>query len=165
LAHLIATAALRFFMVKATNNRVIAFDFDEALSFEWDSGPYLQYSLVRAKRIHSRLEAAGLAARIEAAEAAALPAELWSDDLWSIVLTAAQSGEVAEKASETLELSLLARHTLETAQAFNTVYRSHPILQESDPGLRAVRLAMLQIFCRTLDGLAGILGIPIPERM
>lgn len=165
LAHLIATAALRFFMVKATNNRVIAFDFDEALSFEGDSGPYLQYSLVRARRIHSRLEAAGLPARVEAAEAAALPAELWSDDLWSLVVTAAQSGEVAEKASETLELSLLARHTLETAQAFNTVYRSHPILQEGDPQRRAVRLAMLQIFCRTLEGLAGILGIPIPERM
>jgi arginyl-tRNA synthetase len=165
LARLIATAALRFFMIKATNNRVIAFDFDEALSFEGDSGPYLQYSLVRARRIHSRLEAAGLPSRLDPAEAAALPAALWTDDLWSLVVEAAQSGEVAEKASATLELSLLARHTLELAQAFNTLYRAHPILQEADPELRGVRLAMLQVFCRTLEALAALLGIPIPERM
>jgi arginyl-tRNA synthetase len=165
LARLIATAALRFFMIKATNNRVIAFDFDEALSFEGDSGPYLQYSLVRARRIHSRLAEAGLPSRVTPEEAAALPAELWSDDLWSLVLTAAQSGEVAGKASESLELSLLARHTLETAQAFNTLYRAHPILQEPDAILRAVRLTMLQIFCRCLESLAPLLGIPIPDRM
>ena len=59
LARQIVTAALRFFMVKATNNRVIAFDFDEALSFEGETGPYLQYSLVRAKNIRRRLAAGG----------------------------------------------------------------------------------------------------------
>jgi len=165
LAKQIANAALRFFMIKATNNRVIAFDFDEALSFQGDSGPYLQYSIVRGRRVHTRLAEAGLPDRIGAAEAAALPAELWSDDLWSLVVEAAQTGEVAEKASESLELSLLARQALQTAQAFNTLYNSQPILKEPDPQLRGVRLTMLQIACRTLEALAGLLGIPIPERM
>jgi arginyl-tRNA synthetase len=165
LARQIANAALRFFMIKATNNRVIAFDFDEALSFQGDSGPYLQYSIVRGRRVHSRLAEAGLQDRIGAAEAAALPAEMWSDDLWSLVVEAAQSGEVAEKASESLELSLLARQALNTAQAFNALYNTQPILKEPDPRLRGVRLTMLQIACRTLEALAGLLGLPIPERM
>ena len=72
LARQIATAALRFFMVKATTNRVIAFDFDEALSFEGESGPYLQYSLVRAKNIRRQLREAGLADEVAAEEVAAL---------------------------------------------------------------------------------------------
>src|SRR5262249_10504467 len=55
LATAIMTAAVRFFMVKTTTTRVIAFDFDEALSFEGESGPYLQYSAVRARNIQRRL--------------------------------------------------------------------------------------------------------------
>ncbi len=165
LARQIAVAALRFFMVKATNNRIIAFDFDEALSFEGESGPYLQYSLVRAKNIRRRLGEEGIAAEVTAAETAELPAELWSEDLWDLVLTVAQTAETVEKATETLELSLLARHALEIAQRFNALYHRHPILQEKDPQVRAARLAMVQIFRRGLEALGELLGIPVPERM
>ena len=126
LAAQIATAALRFFMAKATTTRVIAFDFDEALNFEGESGPYLQYSAVRARNIQRKLRGAGLADAVAPEEAAGLPAGLWSDDLWDLVLAAAQSGEVAEKAGATLELSLLARHALDLAQKFNAIYHQPP---------------------------------------
>jgi arginyl-tRNA synthetase len=165
LSRQIATAALRFFMVKATTNRVIAFDFDEALSFEGESGPYLQYSLVRAKNIRRRLQEEGLAAEVTAAGTAALPDGLWSDDLWDLVLTVAQTAETVEKGAEALELSLIARHALEIAQRFNALYHRHPILQEKDPQVRAARLATVQIFRRGLETLSELLGIPIPERM
>jgi arginyl-tRNA synthetase len=165
LARQIATAALRFFMVKATNNRVIAFDFDEALSFEGESGPYLQYSLVRAKNIRRRLDQEGIAADVYAEEVAALPEELWTEDLWDLILEVAQTGETVEKATETLELSLIARHALEIAQRFNALYHRHPILQEKDPQVRASRLATVQIFRRGLETLGELLGIPVPEKM
>jgi arginyl-tRNA synthetase len=165
LARQIATAALRFFMVKATNNRIIAFDFDEALNFEGETGPYLQYSLVRAKNIRRRLLEEGIAAEVSAAEAADLSAELWSPDLWDLVLTVAQTGETLAKAAETLELSLIARHALEIAQRFNALYHRHPILQEKDPQVRAARLATVQIFRRGLETLGELLGIPVPEKM
>ncbi len=165
LARQIAIAALRFFMVKATNNRVIAFDFEEALSFEGESGPYLQYSLVRAKNIRRRLQPEGLAAEVTAAETAALPEELWSEDLWDLVLTVAQTGETVEKACETLELSLVSRQALEIAQRFNALYHRHPILQEKDPQVRAARLATVLIFRRGLESLGELLGIPVPEKM
>ena len=48
IARAIAIAAVRYFMVRFSRGKVIAFDIDEALSFEGESGPYLQYAVVRA---------------------------------------------------------------------------------------------------------------------
>jgi arginyl-tRNA synthetase len=161
----IATATLRFFMVKATTNRIIAFDFDEALSFEGETGPYLQYSLVRAKNIRRRLREVGLPDEVGAEEVSRLPAEVFEDDLWGLFLAVAETGELVEKGAESLELSLIARHALDLAQAFNTIYRKHPILQEKDESVRAARLATVQVFRRGLETLSELLGIPIPEKM
>jgi arginyl-tRNA synthetase len=165
LAQQIATAALRFFMVKATTNRVIAFDFDEALSFEGESGPYLQYSLVRAKNIRRRLREEGLADDVQAEEVSRLPAEVFGEDLWDLFLAVAETGELVEKGAESLELSLIARHALGLAQRFNALYHKHPILQEKDEAVRAARLATVQVFRRGLETLGELLGIPIPEKM
>src|SRR5262249_26735296 len=55
-ARAIAVGALRYFLLKFGRNKVIAFDFDEAVNFEGDTGPYLQYSLVRAGNIFRKLE-------------------------------------------------------------------------------------------------------------
>ena len=165
LAGQIATAALRFLMVKATTTRLIAFDLDEALAFEGETGPYLQYSAARIGNIRRRLAEAGLAADVAPEDAAALPAAAWSDDLWDLVLATADSGEVVEKAGESLELSLAARHLLDLAQKFHALYNKHPILREEDATLRAVRLAAFRVFQRGLGELAAVLGIPLPERM
>ncbi|MES1242548.1 MAG: arginine--tRNA ligase [Acidobacteriota bacterium] len=165
LAKQIATAALRFFMVKATTNRVIAFDFDEALSFEGESGPYLQYSLVRAKNIRRRLREAKLPDDIQAEEVGNLPAEVFGEDLWDLAVAVAETGELVEKGAESLELSLIARHALGLAQRFNALYHKHPILQEKNEAVRSARLATVQIFRRGLETLAELLGVPIPEKM
>jgi arginyl-tRNA synthetase len=165
LARQIAIAALRFFMVKATTNRVIAFDFDEALSFEGESGPYLQYSLVRAKNIRRRLREARLSDDVSADEVAGLPAEAFEEDLWDLIVAVAETGELVEKGAESLELSLLARHALGLAQRFNGLYHKHPILQEKDERVRAARLATVQIFRRGLETLGELLGVPIPDKM
>jgi len=165
LSRQIAIAAIRFFMARATTTRVIAFDFEEALSFEGDSGPYLQYAFVRAQNIRRKLADAGLADSVPTENVAVLPSALWSDDLWELVLLVAQIPEVVERATDTLELSFLARHAHDLAQAFNAVYHRHPILQEDDPQLRTVRLAATLVFMRGLEALAGLLGIPLPSRM
>ena len=165
LARQIATAALRFFMAKATTTRVIAFDFDEALNFEGESGPYLQYSAVRARNIQRKLEGAGLEAEVSPHEAGELPPEVWADDLWDLVLAVAQIPERLELVGENLELSALARQALDLAQKFNAIYHRHPILQEENRELRRARLATTLIFRRGLQVLADLLGLPVPERM
>ena len=165
LALQIATAALRFFMVKATTNRIIAFDFDEALSFEGESGPYLQYSLVRAKNIRRRLREEGLPDDVSVDEVSRLPSQVFEEDLWDLFLAVAETGELVEKGAESLELSLIARHALGLAQRFNALYHKHPILQEKDESVRTARLATVQVFRRGLETLGELLGIPFPEKM
>jgi arginyl-tRNA synthetase len=165
LSQAIATAAIRFFMAKATTSRVIAFDIDEALSFEGESGPYLQYSMVRARNIWRKLEAAGMASSVTAERAGDLAPGAWPDDLWDLVLAVAQTPERVATAGATLEPSLLARHSLDLAQKFNAAYHKHPILQEEDADLRDARLAATRIFALGLEALAELLGVPLPERM
>ncbi len=158
-ARAIAVGALRYFLLKFGRNKIIAFDFDEALNFEGDTGPYLQYSLVRAGNIFRKLQER----RIE--EVPPDEQAPWEDDLWAVLLDAAWLPEVAERAVESLELSTLARHAFRLAQAFNQFYHRHPIIQESDPAVRNRRLAVARIFSREMSRLLKLLGIPEPGRM
>jgi arginyl-tRNA synthetase len=146
LAQTIGQGALRYFMIKFTKNKVIAFDFSEALSFEGESGPYLQYSMVRANRIIQKM---GLPMDIVPL---ALPAALvdgpgWqalskdeSAELWSLAFAASRLEQVAEQVSRTEEPALLARFSFQLAQRFNALYHRYPILRESNPTIQAIRL-------------------------
>ncbi len=165
LGKLVAIAALRFFMVKATTTRVIAFDFHEAVSFEGETGPYLQYSAVRDLRIRRNLAEAGMPTEIDPDTVRGLDAELWADELWDLVLTAAQTAEVVEKAATSLELSMIARQALELSTRFHGLYNAHRILHEPDEKLRQVRMAAFQVFRKNLLAVLDLLGIPVPEKM
>jgi len=158
----IAVGALRYFLLKFGKNKLIAFDFDEALNFEGDSGPYLQYSLVRAENIFRKLAERGLG---EEGGSPAGGSEVWEDDLWALVLDAAAIPEVAERAVDSLELSTLARHAYGLAQAFNHFYHRQPIVSEKDDAVRERRIAVARIFRRAMSRLLGLLGIPEPGRM
>jgi arginyl-tRNA synthetase len=160
-ARAIAVGALRYFLLKVGRNKIIAFDFDEALNFEGDTGPYLQYSLVRADNIFRKLDEKGLPSDLSPD---ALSGD-FEDDLWGIALDAASIREVAERSVETLELATLARHAFGLAQAFNQFYHRNPILQEPDEAIRNRRLAIARIFRRDMSRLLGLLGIPEPARM
>ena len=161
-ARSIAVGALRYFLLKFGRNKVIAFDFDEAVSFEGDTGPYLQYSLVRAGNIFRKLAERQISAEVSEQDLAGAE---WEDDLWAVLLEAASTPEVAERAVAALEPSTLARHAFSLAQAFNQFYHRHPIAQEADAALRNRRLAVARIFAREMTRLLGLLGIPEPGRM
>ena len=143
-ARAIAIGALRYFLLKVGRNKVIAFDFDEALNFEGDTGPYLQYSLVRADNIFRKLEEKGLS--VGPVGAGSASSEDWEDDLWQIALDAASTPDVAERAVESLELATLARHAFGLAQSFNHFYHRQPILQEPDRGRPEPEAARSRVF-------------------
>jgi len=118
-ARAIAIGALRYFLLKVGRNKVIAFDFDEALNFEGDTGPYLQYSLVRVGNIFRKLRERGIAHEVSLEDVGvALEGEEWTDDLWAIALDAASIPDAAERSVEALEPATLARHAFGLAQAF-----------------------------------------------
>jgi arginyl-tRNA synthetase len=161
-AQAIAVGALRYFMLKFGRNKIIAFDFDEALSFEGDTGPYLQYSAVRVENILRKLRERGLPAEVDPA---ALGGGPWEDDLWEIFVEVARIDDVVARAVETLEIAAVARHAYALAQSFSRFYHRHPIAQEADARVRNRRLAAALAFRDGLARLLSLLGIPSPEKM
>jgi arginyl-tRNA synthetase len=123
-AQQIAVGALRYFMLKFTRNSVIAFDFHEALSFEGETGPYVQYAAVRAGNILRKVEerfgpvpASGAPVSREAIEK--LVAE---EGPWQLLLLASKSGHVLERAIASGEPAHVAKYAFQLAQAFNNFY-------------------------------------------
>ena len=150
--HTIATtigiAAVRYFMIKYSRGKVIAFDIDEALSFEGESGPYIQYAAVRAGNILRKLKANNnidrlhIIQRLPSLSLASLD-DPDGTDLWDLVLEASRLEEVAEQAIRTLELSSLAKYAFTLAQSFNGFYHQYPVLKESDQDVRLWRAAVV----------------------
>jgi arginyl-tRNA synthetase len=170
-AERIGVAAVRYFMVKYSRTKVIAFDIDEALSFEGESGPYLQYAVVRAQNILQKLrdrdgvDEAGLAAALAAEPPTALVDDEHADRLWSLVLDAARLDEVVEQALRGLEFAVLAKYTFALAQSFNALYHAAPILAEERPAVRLWRAAAIAYVRRQLTTALAVMGIDVPVRM
>ena len=168
----IAIAALRYFMVKFSRGKVIVFDIDEALSFEGESGPYLQYAVVRANNIFNKLrERHGLdPSQVLAALASTPPDVLTSGteeahEQWGLVLEAARLDEIVDQAVRTLELSVLAKYAFALAQSFNAFYHRYPILNEERADVRIWRAAVVA-FCRNqLTRALDLMGCSVPARM
>ncbi|HEX7150121.1 MAG TPA: arginine--tRNA ligase [Thermoanaerobaculia bacterium] len=165
-ARQVAVGALRYFMLKFGRNRVIAFDLAEALTFEGDSGPYLQYSIVRVNRIFEKLAENGIDPMIgdQALEVLTLQQGL-NDDMWEIVRLSAELPAAIRRAVDGLELSIATQYLLDLAQRFNSFYNRYPIMAEKDEAERQRRAACAEIFRRTMVGALDLLGIPVPERM
>jgi arginyl-tRNA synthetase len=171
-AETIAVAAVRYFMVKFSRGKVIAFDIDEALSFEGETGPYLQYAVVRANNIFAKLkdreglDAAGvLAALPSAAPDAVADGSDDSHELWGLVLEAARLDEVVDQAVRTLELSVVAKYAFALAQQFNGFYHAFPILKEERTGVRLWRAAAVAYCRQQLTTALDLMGCAVPERM
>jgi arginyl-tRNA synthetase len=164
LARVIAVAALRYFMVKFNLNSVIAFDFKEALNFEGDSGPYLQYTMVRLNSILKKM-AEGERKATGNPGSLALLGEKERELYWEMVLNLSLLENQVEYALENHELSSLAAYAYGVCQKFNHYYHLFPVLAEKDPGVRALRLHLVLLFRNKVEKLLSLLGIDIPERM
>jgi arginyl-tRNA synthetase len=163
-AHQIAVGALRYFMLKYTRNTVIAFDFKEALSFEGETGPYVQYAVVRARNIFRKAGTTPQAALAEVnvenyfeGEAAA--------GLWELWIMASRLSLLLEQCIAAAEPAYLARHAFQLAQLFNNFYHRHHILTEEDPARRQFLLATAAVAERALVRSLDWLGIAVPEVM
>src|SRR5450755_3300035 len=163
----IAIAALRYFLLKFTRNTVIAFDLQEALSFEGETGPYVQYSAVRARNILRKLEERGeqLPDFTKELDPAAMSRQLESEDFWQVVLAASKVDAAVERAVDSGEPAHVARYAFQLAQAYSNFYQKYPILIEPDREKKVFLLWMTDFFRRQLERTGGILGIPIPEYM
>ncbi|MEO8378411.1 MAG: arginine--tRNA ligase [Acidobacteriota bacterium] len=163
---MVAIAALRYFMLRFGRNKVIAFDVEEALRFEGDSGPYLLYSIVRVENIFRRMTERGVDPRIEerAVDELTLHQGL-NDDMWELVRLSAELPAAIRRGVDSLELSVITQYLLDLAQKFNSFYHKYPIMNEADDTERQRRAVCAEIFRRTMAAAMELLGIPVPERM
>jgi arginyl-tRNA synthetase len=163
----IAIGALRYFLLKYTRNTVIAFDFQEALSFEGETGPYLQYAAVRARNIFRKLEERGGQVPDFARDLGqeAMARQLGFEDYWQMLLAASKADSAVERAVAAGEPAHVAKYAFQLAQAFSNFYQKYPIIVEQDAEKRVFLLWMTDFFRRQLERVAGILGIEIPAYM
>jgi arginyl-tRNA synthetase len=163
----IAIGALRYFMLKFTRNSVIAFDLQEALSFEGDTGPYVQYTAVRAGNILRKLAERGEALPDFTRELnqQALARQLTSEDFWQLLLMASKSDSAIERAIASGEPAHVAKYAFQLAQAFNNFYHGYQVLSEENPEKRVFLLWMTDYVRRQLERTLAVLGITVPEYM
>ena len=171
IAEMIAVAAVRYFMVKYSRTKIIAFDIDEALAFEGESGPYLQYAVVRAQNIFAKLrdreglDEAAVFAALESVSGDELAGQSGSHDLWALMLETSRLDEIVEQVVRTLEFSVLAKYAFGLAQMFNGFYHRYPILNEEQAGARLWRAAGVAYFRVQLTRALDLMGIAVPPRM
>jgi arginyl-tRNA synthetase len=194
IARQIAIGALRYFMLKVTRNSVIAFDFKDALSFEGETGPYIQYAVVRIRNIFRKGDTTPEAvladfarqfgdvkghdfsravetAKIEGALApegsvlASLLSGEGNEDIWSLWLRAGRRSQILEQCIATSEPAYLAKHAFQLAQEFANFYHRHHILTEEDPARKIFLLATAAVTLRELVSSLALLGIESPEAM
>jgi arginyl-tRNA synthetase len=167
IATLIAIGALRFFMLKYTRNAVIAFDFQEALSFEGETGPYVQYTAVRARNILRKLADRGetLPDFATQLDEAAMRRQLAAEDFWQLLLIASKVDASIERAVTSGEPAHVAKYAFQLAQAFNNFYHSYPVLTEENREKRTFLLWMTKFFQTQLERTLAVLGIAVPEYM
>lgn len=166
IAEQIAVGALRYFMLRFTRTTVIAFDFAEALAFEGETGPYLQYAAVRAKNILRKFEqAAGSPPDFTSLHSPQAWSRHLDEDLWQLLLAASRSRWAVSRAVAAGEPAQLARHAFELARSFNNFYHRSHILKEQDREKQTVLLAVVRCVLDELTLLFSVMGIPSPDAM
>jgi arginyl-tRNA synthetase len=171
-AGMIAVAALRYFLLKFSRRMIIAFDFKEALAFEGETGPYLQYSVVRARNIFNKFQETHADFKpqsLDRAVGAEVLRRFFSSDdglaYWELTLLTAQLEMIVDQAIASQEPAGLAKYAFRLAQAFNNFYHRFHILSEPDADRQQFLLYLVHLVNQTLTSALELMGIEIPERM
>jgi len=153
----IALGALKFFVLNVTLEKDIHYDPEASVSFEGDTGPYVQYA-------HTRI--CGIV-RKAAGEDLAAPdfAQLGNDSETALGLLLMAYPRAIRDAAESCNPARLAGHVLDVARAFASFYHDNPVLQADTPGLFAARLELIRATQTVLANGLALLGIEAPERM
>ncbi len=167
IARIIAVAALRYFLLRFARNTIIAFDFKEALSFDGETGPYVQYAVVRADNIFRKLAESGEQPFSPEKIGRAELGEFLTghDEIWELVYLAARLPEVVRQLTQSLEVSQLGKYVFFLAQKFNLFYHKHHILSESNEQRKQCLLFVVNLVRQQMAKALDLLGCAVPHKM
>lgn len=152
----IGVGAVIFTYLKNSREKDIVFDWKEILSFDGETGPYVQYAYARAKSILRRAE--GISKEVEYSK-------LSSKEEFELVKTLDNFKNQILLALDKLEPSIVTRYTIEVAKAFNKFYNAHSILNLEDEVLKATRLKLVEASAQVIKNGLDLLGIDVVEKM
>jgi len=163
----LAIGALRFFLLKFTRNTIIAFDFEDALSAEGETGPYCQYAVVRIRGIRrkGRPSEKENSTAVDAETVATNLSGKENEDVWELLLHAGSLDYAMNAAIHAQEPAFVTKYAFQLAQAFNNFYHKHHILSEENDQKRSFLLALTGVVEERMKESLKLLGIEAPERM
>jgi arginyl-tRNA synthetase len=165
-ASALTVGALRFFLLKYTRNTIIAFDFDDALKAEGETGPYCQYAVVRIRGIRRKgAESSSAHASVSAETSKKLLDGSEGAEFWELLLLNGSLDYAVDAAIGAQEPAFVTKFAFQLAQAFNNFYHKHHILSEADEQKRAFLLSLTELVERQLIKSLQLLGIKTPEKM
>ena len=153
-ARAVGVGAVKFYDLKTDRRNGYDFDLEAMVSFEGETGPYIQYAYAR---IQSILRKANFQPDAEATYS------LNDPESWEIIKLLQDFGRVVKRAADNYEPSLIAKYTISLAQAFNKYYAHTRILDESPE--RDSRLALSYSTAVVLKESLRLLGVEAPEKM
>ena len=165
-ANSLAIGALRFFLLKYTRNTIIAFDFEDALKAEGETGPYCQYAIVRIRGIRRKgLEANASRTELQVESVQKFLTAPDSADLWELLFQTGSLDYAVDAAINAQEPAFVTKFAFQLAQAFNNSYHKHHILSEPDDQKRAFLLGLTELVEKQMTRALSILGMEIPDKM
>ncbi|WP_155963175.1 arginine--tRNA ligase [Streptococcus ruminantium] len=153
-AHAVGVGAVKFYDLKTDRDNGYDFDLEAMVSFEGETGPYVQYAYAR---IQSILRKANFAPEVDN------DYKLADTESWEIIKHIQNFSNVVERAGDKFDPSLIAKYTINLAQAFNKYYAHTRILDESPE--RDSRLALAYATGVVLKEALRLLGVKAPEKM
>ena len=153
-AHAVGVGAVKFYDLKTDRRNGYDFDLEAMVSFEGETGPYVQYAYAR---IQSILRKANFTPSTDATYS------LSDTESWEIIKLLQDFSRVVKRAAENYDPSLIAKYAINLAQAFNKYYAHTRILDESPE--RESRLALSYSTAVVLKEALRLLGVDAPEKM
>jgi arginyl-tRNA synthetase len=170
IAKMVAVAAIKFSILRVSPTKQIVFDFDRAISFEGDTGPYLQYSCVRARKILEKFEEEkgkekkGKEEKKEEKEKKKEEKIRLTKEERNLIKKILEFPSTIEKISKNYEYYCLPNYALELADLFNIFYEKCPVIK-SEGEVREIRMKIVLAYYTVLKKVLDLIGIEVPSKM
>lgn len=167
-AEIVAVGAVKYSLLKNSTGNDVVFDFEKSVSFEGESGPYLQYTYTRCKSVIRKAEKENAGIK-ESRFTGNIPESDLNDEELAILRTLTRLEETVNNAARTLSPDLICGFLFDLAQKYNLFYNKHSILGNKDQPVeenrKAFRLALTEATASVLKSSLFLLGIGTVERM
>ena len=149
----IALSALKFSMIAQDNDKVIIFNKERALSFEGNSGPYVQYTYARSNSILKKVKSFKIKTKNTPTE-----------EEFQLIKKMADFPEITQQSFKNYQPHIIANYCLELAQLLTEFYHKCKVIQE-DKNLMNFRLTLIKSYQQVIKNATGLLGIELPDKM